>query len=216
MNALTDVTPKKPRGRPITRASLTLTAVSTESSPARSKWIPFPLSIERVLSPISQFKCDGRCERPVSGGEDRAHVISLSACKDNEMAFDDYLKNGTVTKFFVDHLWENPQSTLLQLLIAIRERVNEISSARQELDMQTKIVSRRATFTNVTETGGRPRPIRRNTEIHVRTLEEFLKAQAKLPTTREEDDGDASTLNYSQKPGYASHYKLDLDEVVDL
>ncbi|KIK96629.1 hypothetical protein PAXRUDRAFT_138014 [Paxillus rubicundulus Ve08.2h10] len=199
-NARTDVMPKQLRGRPIARASLTLTAVSTESSPTRSKWIPFPLSIERVLSPISQFKCDGRCERPVSGGKDRAHVISLSACKDNEMAFDDYLKNGTVTKFFVEHLRENKKSTLLQLLTAIRlKRVDEISEARQELDMQTKVVSRRATFASGTETGGRPRPTRRNTEICVRTLEEFL--QATLPSTREEDGSDVSTLNYSQKPG---------------
>ncbi|KAF9225847.1 peptidase C14 [Gyrodon lividus] len=200
-NALTNVTPKQPRGRPVTRASLTLTAVSTENSSTLSKWIPSSEAflIKRVLSPLSWFKCDGKCEQPPEAERDRAHVISLSACKDSEMAFDDDLKNGTVTKFFIDHLRENPKSTLLQLLTAIRKRVGEISEARQELDMQTKVVSRRATFGHVSESRGKPPP-------------------AKLPSTLEENGSDVSvlTLNYSQKPGYASHYRLDLDEPVDL
>ncbi|KIJ11868.1 hypothetical protein PAXINDRAFT_157162 [Paxillus involutus ATCC 200175] len=162
--------------------------------------------IQRTLSPISMFKCDGKCERPLAEGKDRAHVISLSACKDNEAAFDDDHENGTVTKFFVDHLRENPQLTLLQLLTIIRlKRVNGISEAPQELDMQTKVVPLRDT--NDPGTRDNVRPARRNTELDVRTLEEFLRV------TRKGGGGSVST---SKKPRYTSHYRLDLNELVDL
>ncbi|KAF8834267.1 hypothetical protein BDN67DRAFT_1006159 [Paxillus ammoniavirescens] len=157
--------------------------------------------VQRTLPPISMFKCDGKCERPLAEGKDRAHVISLSACKDNEAAFADDHENGTVTKFFVDHLRENPQLTLLQLLTVIRKRVDGISEAHQELDMQTKVPLR---DTNDPGTRDNVRPVRRNTELDVRTLEDFLRATRK---------GGVST---SKKPGYTSHYRLDLNELVDL
>ncbi|KAF9234253.1 peptidase C14, caspase domain-containing protein [Melanogaster broomeanus] len=98
--ASTTATPKKHRGRPATRASLTLTAVSPDNSPRRSHFFPFSDTspLRRFLSPPSWFKCDGTCKQPVEKDRDRAHVISLSACKDNEMAFDDNLRKGTVTK----------------------------------------------------------------------------------------------------------------------
>ncbi|KIJ61561.1 hypothetical protein HYDPIDRAFT_31169 [Hydnomerulius pinastri MD-312] len=240
-HALSDSITSKPRGRPVARGSVTITALSTEASPSRSKWIPFTEafsgSLQRYLSPQSWFKCDGKCEMPKEGGKDRAHVISLSACKDNEMAFDDNAKNETVTTFFVDHLRKNPESTLLELLSSIRERVEKICERRQEWAMQTRVISRRATCAEVSETDKKPPPVRRNTEIHVQTLEEYLRAM--MPSTQGGDESDASTLNhssYSQKPGvrnfffasrlnayvwfaapqYASHYKLDLGELVDL
>ncbi|KAF9234252.1 hypothetical protein BU15DRAFT_79209 [Melanogaster broomeanus] len=212
--ALTTVTPKKHRGRPTTRASLTLTAVSPDSSPERSPCFSNASPLRRVLSPPSWFECDGTCKQPMEEDRDRAHVVnSLSACKDNERAFDDNQRKGTVTKFFVDHLRENPKSTLLELLTAIRKRVDEISQARQELNMQTNIVSRLATFEHGSKTNGKRSPVRRDT-IYVHTLEDYLRAT--MPSVREEDGSDVSTLGYSQKPGYASHYRLDLNEPIDL
>jgi hypothetical protein len=65
------------RGRPVTRASVSITAVSAESSPPFSKWIPFCVEgIQRVLSPPSWPKCNGKCSLPTEDDTKCAHVVS--------------------------------------------------------------------------------------------------------------------------------------------
>lgn len=65
------------RGRPVARASVSITAVSAGSSPPLSKWIPFSVEgIQRVLSPPSWPRCNGRCSLPTEGDTKCAHVVS--------------------------------------------------------------------------------------------------------------------------------------------
>lgn len=69
------------RGRPISRAPVSITAVSAGSSPPLSKWIPFSVEgIQRVLSPRPWFKCNGRCSLPTEGDTNCAHVVSNESC----------------------------------------------------------------------------------------------------------------------------------------
>lgn len=77
----------------------------------------------------------------------------------------------------------------------IRKRVGEITAARRARDVQTKAISRQATFA----TGPRVKvrtPRRQHTEVDVRTLEEFL--QLKLSSSIQEDS------KYSQQPSVSS------------
>ncbi|KAH0826605.1 hypothetical protein J3R83DRAFT_4968 [Lanmaoa asiatica] len=210
--------PHELRGRPVNRASVSITAVSAGGSPPLSKWIPFSVeSIQRVLSPPSWFKCNGNCPLPTEGDTKCAHVISLSACKDNQSAFDDYYI-GTVTKFFIDHLSKlpsahavtlsssftqgaKPKSTLGELLLAIRQRVDKITAARQAQDAETRVISRQTTFASGSrvqlKTEWIPQAIRRNTEVNVGALEQFL--QFTPSSVQEEDENE-----YSQQPCVSS------------
>ncbi|KAG6377453.1 hypothetical protein JVT61DRAFT_15259 [Boletus reticuloceps] len=205
------VSPYELRGRPVARVSVPETTVSAGSSPQRCKWTPiFMENMQRFLSPLSWFKCNGKCSLPTEGGAERAHVVSLSACKDNESAFDDDDCNGTVTKFFIEHLRTKPKSTLRELLLAIRQRVDKITAERQALDMKNQVISRRSTFANGRKirTEWTPKAVRRNTEVNASTLDELFQF---TPSSTREDKN-----KYSQKPSYSSHYRLNLDELVDI
>ncbi|KIK46968.1 hypothetical protein CY34DRAFT_330498 [Suillus luteus UH-Slu-Lm8-n1] len=73
-----------------------------------SSWLPrmfienSPSALRRVLSPVSWFKCTGDCQKMKPEEQEAAHVVSLSACRDNEYAYDDNETRGTVTKFFIE------------------------------------------------------------------------------------------------------------------
>jgi len=200
--------------RTATQTSISITAISAGGSPrSSSKWLILPpsLEIQRVLSPTSFFKCDGECALPAEADKKRAYVISLSACRDNEIAVDD-AENGTVTQFFVEHLRAEPKSTLRELLVAIRKRVDEITAARQAYqDAETGVASRQSALIN--GRGSRtqliPQAVYRNIEVNASSLEEFFRLTPSI--TREEE----RTI-CSQQPSYSSHYRLDLDEPVDL
>lgn len=73
------------------------------------------LDAQRFLSPEPIFKCDGQCPLPADNlREGVAHIVgtisaipfpdakikqvSLSACRDNELAYDDAEKNESLTK----------------------------------------------------------------------------------------------------------------------
>ncbi|KAF8549035.1 hypothetical protein OG21DRAFT_643070 [Imleria badia] len=188
------------RGRPVARASVSITAVSAGNSPPLSKWTPFSTDVQRVLSPLSwlNLKCNGRCSLPSEADPRLAHVISLSACKDNESAFDDAC-NGTFTKFFIDHLRAKPKSTLRDLLLAIRQRVDEITAARQAWDEEMRVISRQCTFASNrrVKTEWTPQVVRRNTEVNVSTVDELS-----LFTPSSAQEGDVN--KYSQKPSVSS------------
>ncbi|KAF8137476.1 caspase domain-containing protein, partial [Boletus edulis] len=206
------VSPYELRGRPVARVSVPEATLSAGSSPQRCKWTPiFMEKMQRFLSPLSWFPCNGSCSFPTEGDTKRAHVVSLSACKDNESAFDDNDCNETVIKFFIEHMRTKPKSTLRELLLAIRQRVERITTERQALDMKNQVISRRSTFANGRKirTEWTPKVVRRNTEVNASTLDELF--QFTPSSTREEDKN-----KYSQQPSYSSHYRLNLDELVDI
>ncbi|KIM70628.1 hypothetical protein SCLCIDRAFT_1206763 [Scleroderma citrinum Foug A] len=85
------------------------------------------LDAQRFLSPEPIFKCDGQCPLPADNlREGVAHIVSLSACRDNELAYDDAEKNESLTKFFIAYLRDKPNPTLGQLLEHLRMKVNEM------------------------------------------------------------------------------------------
>ena len=70
------------RGRPVSRASVSITALSAGNSPPGpfSKWIPFMEDIQRVLSPPPFPTCNGKCPLPTEGDTKYAHVVSDVTC----------------------------------------------------------------------------------------------------------------------------------------
>ncbi|KAG2154246.1 peptidase C14, caspase domain-containing protein [Suillus bovinus] len=61
----------------------------------------------RVTSPDSYLSpCTFFCPMTLPENQVKASVVSLSACKDNELAYDDNVTGETVTKFFIDYLGE--------------------------------------------------------------------------------------------------------------
>lgn len=87
----------------------------------------------------------------------------------------------------------------LPLIYSIRQRVDEITAARQAWDMETRVISRRSTFASGRriKTEWTPQVIRRNTEVHVDTAEEL--SQYTPSSIQEEDE-----KKYSQKPSVSS------------
>ncbi|KAF9234250.1 peptidase C14, caspase domain-containing protein [Melanogaster broomeanus] len=61
-----------------------------------------------------------------------SRVVSLSACRDPEQAYDDNERGDTMTKFFIEALTEKYDRTWLELLKEIRRRINELSKRRAE------------------------------------------------------------------------------------
>ncbi|KAG9313447.1 putative metacaspase [Chiua virens] len=209
-NAAATIPPEVLRGRPVSRASVSITALSSGSSPT-SRFIPLSMDLNRVLSPLSLFECNGICSLPTENDTQSAHVISLSACKDDESAVDECC-NGqvrSVTRFFIGHMRENPKSTLRELLMAVRQGVDEITAERLKRDAETKVISRQATFASETriQTKWIPQPPRRTTIINMEEYFNFTPSR----NIKGENEND-----YSQKPSYSSHYRLNLDEPVDL
>ncbi|OAX36776.1 hypothetical protein K503DRAFT_279173 [Rhizopogon vinicolor AM-OR11-026] len=94
------------RPKTLRNPSLTLNSVLIRPHSPTS-WLPHmfvdspPSALRRVLSPDSWInKCTGNCPKPEEQQE--AHVVSLSACRDNENAYDDNETGGTMTKFFIE------------------------------------------------------------------------------------------------------------------
>jgi WD40 repeat protein len=75
-------------------------------------------------------KCTLDCPLTLSGERDKAHVVSLSACRENELAYDDNATGETLTKFFIEYLERNPEASYHDLLSYIRHKVDEITSRR--------------------------------------------------------------------------------------
>ncbi|KAG2154243.1 peptidase C14, caspase domain-containing protein [Suillus bovinus] len=113
-----------PRGR-TGNPSLTLNSILVRPQ-SPSSWLPrmfidnSPSPLLRVLSPVSLFKCSGDCRKLDPEEQEVAHVVSLSACRDNEYAYDDNETHGTVTKFFIECVSQDPKPSLLALLTYIK------------------------------------------------------------------------------------------------
>ncbi|KAG1729143.1 hypothetical protein EDB19DRAFT_1744526, partial [Suillus lakei] len=101
-----------------------------------------PSALRRVLSPVSWFKCTGDCKKMKPEEQQEALVVSLSACRDNEYAYDDNETHDTVTKFFIECVSQDPKPSLFTLLTYIKDRVDQLNEKRQP---QPKVVERRPT-----------------------------------------------------------------------
>lgn len=164
-----------------------------------------PLEIDgvdlcRVSSPDSYLPpCTFNCPMTLPENQDMAYVVSLSACKDNELAYDDNVTGETVTKFFIDYLERNPRPSYRELLSYIREKVNDITRRRIQAT--------------------RPAAEKAYHPHHLQSLSENeveIEDWRKCDHYGHSDDGDdTSTLN-SQQPSYSSHYRLDMSQIVEL
>ncbi|KAG1763489.1 caspase domain-containing protein [Suillus occidentalis] len=192
----------RPRGR-AGNPSLTLNSILMRPQ-SPSSWLPrmfidnSPSALRRVLSPVSWFKCTGDCHKMEPEEQKAAHVVSLSACRDNEYAYDDNETRGTVTKFFIECVSQDPKPSLFTLLTHIKDRVDKLNEKRQ---MQLRIADRRATDVDDRMTREKIMPIlRRNTEVVIHDLDEYMSCQKARSTSKARRDW--------QNPGYASHYPL--------
>lgn len=114
----------RPRGR-AGNPSLTLNSIIMRPQ-SPSQWLPrmfidnSPAVLRRFLSPVSSFKCTGNCQKMKPEEQEAAHVVSLSACRDNESAYDDNETRSTVTKFFIECVSQDPKASLFTLLTHIK------------------------------------------------------------------------------------------------
>jgi hypothetical protein len=198
----------RPRGR-AGNPSLTLNSILMRPQ-SPSSWLPrmfidnSPSALRRVLSPVSWFKCTGDCHKMKPEEQEVAHVVSLSACRDNEYAYDDNETRGTVTKFFIECVSQDPKPSLFTLLTHIKDRVDKLNEKR----LQLRIADRRATDVDDRMTREMTMPIpRRNTEVIIHDLDEYMSRRNARCTSNARTDW--------QNPGYASHYPLDMDQLVD-
>lgn len=198
-----------PRGR-AGNPSLTLNSILMRPQ-SPSSWLPrmfidsSPSALHRVLSPVSWFTCTGDCRKMKQEEHEAAHVVSLSACRDNEYAYDDNETHGTVTKFFIECVSQDPKTSLFALLTHIKGRVDQLNEKRQ---LELRIAKRCATDVDNRMTREKTRPInRRNTEVVIHDLDEYMNCQKARCTSKARADW--------QNPGYASHYPLDMNQTVD-
>jgi len=185
-----------PRGR-TGNPSLTLNSVLIRPHSPTS-WLPHmfvdspPSALRRVLSPDSWInKCTGNCPKPEEQQE--AHVVSLSACRDNENAYDDNETGGTMTKFFIECVSQDPKPSLLTLLKHIKDRVDQmnkkrhVDQANERPQLQLKVIERRSTdLVDKMKEGRKKQILRRNTEVVIHDLDEYMSSMKgrSLPKAR--------------------------------
>lgn len=153
----------------------------------------------KVSSPDSYLPpCSFNCPMTLPKNQVKACVVSLSACKDNELAYDDNVTGETVTKFFIEYLERNPRPSYSDLLCYIRGKVNNITRRRIQ---GTKPASK---------TASHPHHLQRLSENEVE-IEDWRKCGH---DSHCDDGNDTSTLN-SQQPSYSSHYRMNMSQIVE-
>ncbi|OJA07617.1 hypothetical protein AZE42_10312 [Rhizopogon vesiculosus] len=166
----------------------------TRSSKINSMHLP---DLYRVSSPDSYLaRCTPDCPMTLPEMQVKAHIVSLSACRDNELAYDDNATGETVTKFFIEHLERNPNTTYRDLLSFIQQRVDAITCGRTRAKKSTSDY---------------PHHLQKLSENEVE-IENWHKCERH---DHSNDENDTSILN-SQQPSYSSHYRLDMSQVVDI
>ncbi|KAG2040061.1 WD40-repeat-containing domain protein [Suillus americanus] len=159
-----------------------------EDSPARSSEPLATDDMYRTSSPDTYLPtCTLDCPLTLPEERVKPHVVSLSACRDDELVYDDNVTGETSTKFFIDYLERNPEASYHDLLSYIRHKVDGITRRRTEVETTTH------------ET-------RRQSEVEV--------LDWRKPDRVEKENEDSSLI--SQRPSYSSHYRLDMLQMVDL
>ncbi|KAJ8580297.1 hypothetical protein M405DRAFT_869581 [Rhizopogon salebrosus TDB-379] len=152
----------------------------------------------RVSSPDSYVPtCTADCPMTLPDMQVKANVVSLSACRDNESAYDDNATGETVTKFFIEYLESHPKASYQDLLSYIQEKVDAITYRRTKKPTG-----------DISHYSPRLQKLSEN-EVEGEGRHEFEHHDHNA------DDNDTSTLS-SQQPSYSSHYRLDMSQVVDL
>lgn len=145
----------------------------------------------RASSPDTYLpKCTLDCPLTLPEERVKPHVVSLSACRDDEMAYDNVStdKHESLTKFFIDYLERNPKASYHDLLSYIRHKVDGITRGRTQVEAATRETFRRL---EIDEVG-----------IEDRSEDHHSLNEDSIPS--------------SQRPSYASRYRLDMLEIVDL
>ncbi|KAG2361848.1 caspase domain-containing protein [Suillus spraguei] len=161
---------------------------------------PDGVDLCKVTSPDSYTPpCTFNCPMTPPENQIMASVVSLSACKDSELAYDDNVTHETVTKFFIEYLECNPRPSYGDLLSHIRGKVEDITRRRiQAMEQAGKTTHRSHHLRRVSE--------------HEVEIQDWRKCDHHSHC---DDGNDTSTLN-SQQPSYSSHYRLDLSQIVEL
>ncbi|KAH7913122.1 caspase domain-containing protein [Hygrophoropsis aurantiaca] len=182
------------------RTSVPQLTLKTDVGPGTQPWIVSP--IRRVLSPMQTFACTGSC--PLPDPQQKAElprVISLSACRDSQLAYDDKEMGVTMTKFLIKNLRKEPYPTLQVLLDGLREDINEMTERRLQREASAL----------PTHSHNNTMPRRRVTEITVfDPMESSLVFEARNHDHDHNHDDDQSEKQWSQKPALSSNYRLDL------
>lgn len=151
-----------------------------EDSPARSSEPLATDDMYRTSSPDTYLPtCTLDCPLTLPEERVKPHVVSLSACRDDELVYDDNVTGETSTKFFIDYLERNPEASYHDLLSYIRHKVDGITRRRTEVETTTH------------ET-------RRQSEVEV--------LDWRKPDRVEKENEDSNLI--SQRPSYLSHYRL--------
>ncbi|KAG1845679.1 WD40-repeat-containing domain protein [Suillus subalutaceus] len=94
----------------------------------------------RAYSPDTYLpKCTLDCPLKLPEERVKPHVVSLSACRDDELAYDDNATGETLTKFFIDYLERNPEASYHDLLSYIRHKVDGITLRRTQALSKYKV-----------------------------------------------------------------------------
>lgn len=105
---------------------------------SQPRWLTSPHRI--MMSPISIYpnaRCNGTCTMTTEE-ENQGHVVCLSACGDSEVAHDDNETGGTLTKFVISSLKENPRISYRDLLDEVQSQVTGLQKIRlAEMPRQT-------------------------------------------------------------------------------
>lgn len=106
----------------------------------------------RASSPDTYLpKCTLDCPLTLPGEWVKAHVVSLSACRDDELACDDNVTGETVTKFFIDYLERNPKASYYDLLSYIRHKVDGITRKLNSVEKENEdsnLISQRPSYSS--------------------------------------------------------------------
>ncbi|KIM84461.1 hypothetical protein PILCRDRAFT_818025 [Piloderma croceum F 1598] len=96
--------------------------VNLEYSPTMSSII-YPMV--RCESPTAMWECDGNCRsKYTQATETAAHVVCISACKDEQRAWEGPT-GASITMEFIDILKKNPQPSLKDLMVQLTHRTHE-------------------------------------------------------------------------------------------
>ncbi|KAF9025008.1 hypothetical protein BDZ89DRAFT_1068647 [Hymenopellis radicata] len=94
--------------------------VKTAYEPSTAATPRFPM--ELCESPIAMFPCDGSC-KPDGSEHEMAQVISLSACKDSQILWEE--RGNSMTIALVKILRENPNPLLKDLMLCISHELHK-------------------------------------------------------------------------------------------
>jgi len=113
--------------RPIARGSLSSPTISSHRS-AQSDVSPGPSKVASQISSGLPAASTDNEQRPTK--LKKACVLCISACQDDQLAWDDVDTNSSMTDFLIDILKDNKHPSLKQLISRLSQSIDEVSAKR--------------------------------------------------------------------------------------